>query len=66
MVGLMSHGGSDQLEDDNGGTDKDEWMSSVGWINAIQTTLTWWAGITTMQRKHCSQTFAESAETPTA
>ena len=35
----MSHAGSDQLEDDNVGTDKVE-MSTVGWINAIQNTLT--------------------------
>jgi len=40
MGGLVSHVGSDHLEDDNVGTDKVERMSSVGWINAIQTTLT--------------------------
>jgi len=40
MGGLVSHAGSDQLEDDNVGTDNVEIMSSVGWINAIQTTLT--------------------------
>lgn len=65
MGGLVSHASSDQLEDDNGGTNKVEWTNSVGWNNAIQTTLTWWAGMTTRQRKHCSRTFAESAKTPT-
>jgi len=40
-------------------------MNNVGWINAIQITLTWWAGTTATQRKHCSRTFAESAETST-
>lgn len=31
----VSHADSDQLEGDNGGTDKVDRMSSVGWISAI-------------------------------